>query len=102
MSEKIHTIGDAMEMLAEDARNLMSATSDVAGEKGGEARNRLAAAMERAKEISNTVRAKVFASVKATDEAVHEHPYQTIAIGVGVGILIGYVLARGCSTRNCD
>jgi ElaB/YqjD/DUF883 family membrane-anchored ribosome-binding protein len=25
---------------------------------------------------------------------VHEHPYQAIAIGVGVGALIGYLLAR--------
>ena len=37
--------------LAEDARALMAATADVAGEKVGEARKRLAAALERAKEI---------------------------------------------------
>ena len=34
--------------LAEDARALMSATADVAGEKVGEARKRLADALERA------------------------------------------------------
>ena len=87
--------------LAEDARALMSATADVAGEKVGEARTRLADALERAKEIAGTVRDKAVAGAKATDEAVHEHPYQAIAIGVGVGAILGYLLARRCS-RKCD
>jgi ElaB/YqjD/DUF883 family membrane-anchored ribosome-binding protein len=32
---------------------------------------------------------------------VHEHPYQAIAIGVGVGALLGYLIARR-SSRNSD
>jgi ElaB/YqjD/DUF883 family membrane-anchored ribosome-binding protein len=27
---------------------------------------------------------------------VHEHPYQAIAIGVGVGAIIGYLVAHRC------
>jgi ElaB/YqjD/DUF883 family membrane-anchored ribosome-binding protein len=87
-----------MGTLAEDAQALMSATSDVAGEKVGDARKRLAAALERAKVLAGAVRDKAVAGAKATDEAVHEHPYQAIAIGVGVGVLIGYLLGR----RNRD
>jgi ElaB/YqjD/DUF883 family membrane-anchored ribosome-binding protein len=87
--------------LAEDARALMAATADVAGEKVGEARNRLAAALERGKEIYGQVREKAVKGAKATDEAVHEHPYQAIAIGVGVGAILGYLVARRCS-RNGD
>jgi ElaB/YqjD/DUF883 family membrane-anchored ribosome-binding protein len=37
---------------------------------------------------------------KAADEAVHEHPYQAIAIGVAIGALIGYFVARRCSRNN--
>ena len=51
---------------------LMTATADVAGEKVGEARKRLAAALERAKEIAGTVCAKAVAGAKATDAPVHE------------------------------
>ena len=80
---------------------LMAATADVAGEKVGQARKRLAAALESAKAIAANVRDKAIAGAKATDEAVHEHPYQAIAIGVGVGVLVGYLLGRRCS-RNCD
>jgi len=86
-----------MGQLAEDARALMAATADVAGEKVGEARQRLAAALERGKELYGRVRDKTVEGARATDEAVHEHPYQAIAIGVGVGALIGYLLGRRCS-----
>ena len=89
-----------MGQLAEDARALMTATADVAGEKVGEARQRLAAALERGKELYGRVRDKTVEGAKATNEAVHEHPYQAIAIGVGVGALIGYLLGRRCSSND--
>ena len=88
-----------MGTLAEDARALMAATADVAGEKVAEARKRLAAALESAKEIAGRVRDKAVESAKAADEAVRENPYQTIGIAFGVGALIGYLLARRTS-RN--
>jgi ElaB/YqjD/DUF883 family membrane-anchored ribosome-binding protein len=97
MNKETHTTPNDLGTLAEDARALMSATADVAGEKVGEARKRLAAALERAKEIAANVRDKAVAGAKATDEAIHEHPYKAIAIGVGVGAIFGYLLARRCS-----
>ncbi len=87
--------------LAEDARELMAATADVAGEKVSAARKRLAAALERGKEIAGNVRDKAVAGAKVADQTIRENPYQSIAIGVGVGVLIGYLLARRCS-RNCN
>jgi len=98
-----HTQATSSDMgtLAEDASALMAATADVAGEKVGEARKRLAAALERAKEIAARVREKAVAGAKATNEAVHEHPYQAMAVAFGVGAIVGYLLARRCS-RNCD
>lgn len=90
-----------MGQLADDARALMAATADVAGEKVGEARKRLAAALESGKAIYGRVKEKAVEGAKAADAAVHEHPYQAIAIGVGVGVLLGFFLGRRCS-RNCD
>jgi ElaB/YqjD/DUF883 family membrane-anchored ribosome-binding protein len=101
MSQETQTTSNEMGALAEDARALWSATADVAGEKVGQARKRLAAALESAKSVAANVREKAVAGAKATDEAVHEHPYQAIAIGVGVGVLAGYLLGRRCA-RNCD
>ena len=51
MHKQAHAASNDMNTLAEDARALMEATADVAGEKVSEARKRLAAALERGKEI---------------------------------------------------
>jgi ElaB/YqjD/DUF883 family membrane-anchored ribosome-binding protein len=100
MNKETQKINDDLIQLAEDARALMTATADVAGEKVSEARKRLATALESAKEIAADVRAKAIEGAKAADEAVHEHPYQAIGIGVGVGALLGYLLARRCCRKN--
>jgi len=101
MDKQTQAVSDAMGTLAEDARALMAATADVAGEKVGEARKRLAAALERGKEIYGRVKEKAVEGAKAADEAVHEHPYQAIGIAFGVGALLGYLVSRRCS-RSCD
>jgi ElaB/YqjD/DUF883 family membrane-anchored ribosome-binding protein len=101
MNKQTQATSNDMSTLAEDARALMSATADVAGEKVGEARKRLAAALERGKEIYGRVREKAVEGAKAADEAVHEHPYQAIGIALGVGVILGFLIARRCS-RNCD
>ena len=94
MDKQTQATSNDMGTLAADARALMAATADVAGEKVAEARKRLAAALERGKEIYGRVRAKAVEGVEATDEVVHEHPYQAIGIAFGVGLLIGYLVAR--------
>jgi ElaB/YqjD/DUF883 family membrane-anchored ribosome-binding protein len=87
--------------LAEDARALMAATADVAGEKVGQARKRLAAALESGREMYGRAKDKAVEGARAADETVRSHPYQAIAIAVGVGAVIGYLAARRCS-RNGD
>jgi len=101
MNKHTTATSNDLSSLAEDARALMAATADVAGEKVGEARKRLAAALESAKAIAARVRDKAVEGVQATDEAVHEHPYKAMGIALGVGAIFGYILARRCS-RNGD
>jgi len=91
------TVSNNLTALAEDARALMAATADVAGEKVSEARKRLAAALESGKEIYGRARDKAVDSARAADEVVREHPYQAIGIAFGAGALLGYLLARRCA-----
>ena len=100
MNKETHATHNDIGSLAEDAQALMAATADVAGKKVGAARNRLASALERAKEIAGNVRDKAVAGAKVTDQTIRENPYQAIAIGVGVGAIIGFMLARRCSSRD--
>lgn len=88
--------------LAEDARALMAATADVAGEKVGDARKRLAAALESGKRMLGQVKDKAVAGAKATDAAVHQHPYLAIGIAAGVGALVGFLIARRSSCSKHD
>ena len=78
----------------EDAQALLNATADVAGDKVTAARKRLASALESGRAALNEVRDKAIAGAKATDEAIHEHPYQAMGMALGVGALIGFLLAR--------
>jgi ElaB/YqjD/DUF883 family membrane-anchored ribosome-binding protein len=100
MNKHTHTTSHDIGSLAEDARALMAATADVAGEKVGEARSRLAAALERGREIAGNVRDKAVAGAKVVDQSVRENPYQAVAIGVGVGALIGFLVARRCACKR--
>ena len=100
MNKQTQATSNDMGTLAEDARALMAATADVAGEKVVEARKRLAAALESGKEFYGRVRDKTVEKAKAVDETVHEHPYQAMGIALGVGAIIGYLLARRCSRND--
>jgi len=100
MNKETQAISNDVSQLADDARALMAATADVAGEKVVEARKRLAAALESGKEMYGRVRDKAVAGAKVADQTVRENPYQAIAIGFGVGALIGYLIARRCACNR--
>ena len=97
MNKQTQATRNDLGTLAEDARALMVATADVAGEKVSEARKRLAAALESSKEIYGQVRDKAVEGVRATDKVVRNNPYQAIGIALGIGAVIGYVVASRCS-----
>jgi len=63
------------------------------GEKG-ELRAKLDAAVEKTKAVCERLQEQTVAAAKASDKAVREHPYQAIGIALGVGVLIGVLVAR--------
>jgi ElaB/YqjD/DUF883 family membrane-anchored ribosome-binding protein len=87
-------INDDLGTLADDARALVSATAEVAGEKVVAARQRLAAALDSGKELYGRAREKAVEGAQAADRAVRENPYKTMGIAFGVGALIGFLFAR--------
>lgn len=91
---KKHTASIESEHLVEDAQALLAATAHIAEEKVVEARKRLAAALERGREVWNDAQEKAVAGAKATDKVIRDHPYQSIGIAFGIGTLIGFLLSR--------
>jgi ElaB/YqjD/DUF883 family membrane-anchored ribosome-binding protein len=97
MDKETQAIRDDLARLAEDARALMAVTADAAGEKVVEARKRLAATLDRGKEVYGRVRDKAVESARTVDTTVRDHPYEAIAISLGVGAVIGLLVS--CSMR---
>lgn len=100
MSTKKHEAANDLDALADNARALMTATSDVAGEKVAAARKSLNAALDSAKEIADNLREKAVAGAKATHEAVQENPYKTAGIALAVGMVFGFLISRRSSRRD--
>jgi ElaB/YqjD/DUF883 family membrane-anchored ribosome-binding protein len=93
-AHKAHQAEEVGEHLMEDAQALLAATAHVAEEKVVEARKRLTAAIEKGKEAWDTVQEKAVAGAKATDQVIRDNPYKALAVAVGVGAIIGYLLRR--------
>ena len=83
-----------LKTVVQDAEELMNATAGQAGEKVSEARSRLAAALESAKATCQRVEEKTVAAAKATDQTIRAHPYESIGIAFGLGLLVGVLVAR--------
>ena len=80
--------------LVENARALVTVTADVAEAKVAEARKRLAEALDDAKELAGRARDRALDYTRATDEALHEHPYRVMGIAFGIGALFGCLIMR--------
>lgn len=100
MNKSTHSSDSDLDDLLEHARALIAATADVAGDKVGDARKRLATALDSGKKIFESAKDRAVAGAQATDEAIRERPYHAIGIALGAGALIGYLLARRSSRSD--
>jgi ElaB/YqjD/DUF883 family membrane-anchored ribosome-binding protein len=94
MKKTKHVAAHHHEDLSKHARALVTATEHIAEDKVAEARARLSALIEDAKEKWEYVEEKAAETARHADEFVHEKPYHVIAAGVGLGVLIGYLIGR--------
>ena len=83
-----------LKVLSRDAEAILHATAGQAGDKLGDLRDRLSGAVESAKETCRRIEEKAIAGAKAADETIREHPYESIGIAFGVGLLIGVLVSR--------
>jgi ElaB/YqjD/DUF883 family membrane-anchored ribosome-binding protein len=77
-----------------DAEDLMKATAGEVSEKAKEARERLAAALSSARTSCSRLEEQAVAGAKAADRTVREHPYESIGVAFGIGMIIGVLLGR--------
>ena len=84
--------------LADEAHGLLEATASVADEKVTEARKRLTSALASAKDCAQDtyqkVQDKACAGARQADTVIRSHPYESLAVALGVGALLGMLIAR--------
>lgn len=82
-----------------DAEELLRATANQTGERVAAARERieenLVVAKERLAAAERVVIEKTKQAATATDEYVHDNPWQAIGVAAGVGLLVGMLITRG-------
>lgn len=83
-----------LKTLARDAEEFMKATAGDVGEKALEARSRLAAALENAKATCAGLEQRAVATAKAADKVIRAHPYHSIGLAFGIGVLLGVLVNR--------
>jgi ElaB/YqjD/DUF883 family membrane-anchored ribosome-binding protein len=102
MQKEMNKMGGDVSTLADDARNLMAATADVAGEEVAEARKRLESALKSGENMLEDVREKAVKGAKIANQAVHEHPYGAIGIAAAAGALLGVIVTFSLSRHHAS
>jgi ElaB/YqjD/DUF883 family membrane-anchored ribosome-binding protein len=80
-------LADALPENSSEAFGKLSARCDAARERFNVAKERLA-------EFYQETKKRVAVGAKYTDTAIRENPYQSLAIALGAGVLLGVLIGR--------
>ncbi len=87
-----------LKVVVADAEELLAATAHQTGEKVTALRERMEENLRNARhklaDAEDAIKAKTREVAKATDHYVHEHPWKSIGIAAGVGLVVGMLISR--------
>lgn len=87
-----------MKSLVRSSEHLLQATSDDVNAKVKDARDRVIAALDRSRVLCEHLQQQTAANARAAatkaDHTIRAHPYESMGVAFGVGLLIGILVAR--------
>jgi ElaB/YqjD/DUF883 family membrane-anchored ribosome-binding protein len=83
-----------LKRVVEDSEELLVDSAGAIGEKAHELRERLARTLEVARSTCRRLEEKTKEGAQATDKLIREHPYPSLGVAFGVGIVIGFLLKQ--------
>lgn len=87
-----------LKTLARDVEDLLHSTAGDFSEQARAVRARVTAALERVQTSYQILQARGIESAKAaarkTNQTIRAHPYQSLAVALGIGVLVGALLRR--------
>ena len=94
IEESTEKLLEDLKAVVHDGEELLKAGVRDLSEHGVAARERLAAAVEVAKETRHKLEMKAREGARAADHYIRENPYQSIGIAFGIGMLLGVLINR--------
>jgi len=86
-------VGD-LNALGREAQDVLNKGAGQISEKAEAMRGRLAGAMEAAREAYSKLGERSTLAARATDRCIRDHPYETIGVALGLGLLVGLLVSR--------
>jgi ElaB/YqjD/DUF883 family membrane-anchored ribosome-binding protein len=86
-----------LKLVMRDAEDILKTTAGEVGDRTTEVRARLSEKLRAAQEKCRELEAKTIEAAKATDKLIHENPYPAMGIAAGVGLLVGFLVAKNKS-----
>lgn len=83
-----------LKRIVTDSEELLRATKDAVGNQAEEARDRLVQGLAAAKRTCRRLEDKAIEGAQAADRTIREHPYQSLGVAFGVGLLIGVLVQK--------
>jgi len=87
-----------LQAVVRDTENLLKATAGDASERAAKARAHAEESLHQARarmtEMERDLAARAREAVQQTNEYVHENPWPSIGVAVGVGFVVGLLIGR--------
>ena len=83
-----------LKTVTRDAEELLKTVSGDRDNGSHEMRMRLSSAIDSAKATYHSLQDKAVAGAKATDKVIRQHPYESLGVAFGVGLLVGVLVTR--------
>ncbi len=83
-----------LKRVVRDSEELLQHTANAVGDKAREMRERLSETLQEAKATCRQLEEKAVEGAKATDRVIREHPYKSLGVAFGVGVLLGVLVTR--------
>lgn len=83
-----------LQVLIEESEKLLNDSASLVGEEADNLRSQVSQKLRQARDAVGGVREKAKPVVDATQEYIGGHPWQTVAVSAGFGLVVGLLLGR--------
>jgi ElaB/YqjD/DUF883 family membrane-anchored ribosome-binding protein len=83
-----------LQSLIEESEKLLKSSASLVGEEAETLRGQIALKLQQARDSVTSVRDRTKPAVEATETFIGGHPWQTVAVSAGFGLVVGLLLSR--------